>query len=99
MIVIDVHARDVVQQLIDNNIDDPEDFDWTSHLRFYWENDSVKARICDAEVEYSYEYLGIGSRLVITPLTDRCYRTLMTALQFNLVRPTIPRLSILGSVC
>lgn len=81
---IDVHAKDVVSELIKDEIEDIEDFDWKSQLRYNWENDQLIVQQITTTVQYGYEYLGNSSRLVITPLTDRCYRTLMSALQLSL---------------
>lgn len=74
LIVVEVHSRDVVQKLIDNNIVNDKDFDWISQLRYYWEDDDLRVKIVNANFKYGYEYLGNTGRLVITPLTDRWYK-------------------------
>ena len=78
---IDVHARDVVQRLIDERVESGSCFQWQSQLRYHM-NDKTRetqVNICDAEIRYNYEYIGNCGCLCITPLTDRCYITLTQA--------------------
>ena len=91
---IDVHNRDVVASMYANKVMDAESFDWLAQLRYYLcEAGSITSRetgepterlecqvkIVNSCLLYAFEYLGNSDRLVITPLTDRCYRTLMGA--------------------
>lgn len=54
-------------------------------MRYYFiaENNSITVKIINAVMAYCNEYLGNSSRLVITDLTDRCYRTLCGAIHLN----------------
>ena len=82
VITVHVHQRDTSEDLLKKRVKDPADFEWMKQARFYWNNElnTVIISICDVDFEYSYEYLGVKERLVITPLTDICYVTLSQAL-------------------
>jgi dynein heavy chain 1, cytosolic len=85
-----VRQRDVVRHLIDSKVSDPSDFRWLYHLRYNYNPNAptlaekLTVLLSNAKFNYGFEYLGIGERLVQTPLTDKCYLTLTQALHFRL---------------
>ncbi len=86
LLIIDVHSRDIVDSFIRESILNAKEFAWESQLRFYWDRDVDDCVIkqCTGFFRYGYEYMGLNGRLVITPLTDRCYMTITQALTFKL---------------
>jgi dynein heavy chain len=86
MIIISVHERDIVDRFVRDSILTAKEFEWESQLRFYWRNNfnDIHIEQCTGKFRYGYEYQGLTTRLVITPLTDRCVMTLTTALTFYL---------------
>ena len=84
MAVIDVHARDVVDRLMKDGINNPQSFEWIRNLRYYWRDSDVHVEMVTSRRTFCHEYLGNSFRLVVTPLTEKCYMTCMTALDLTL---------------
>ena len=88
LITHEVHNKDIILDLSDKRVETLEDFNWRKCLRYYIDEDSQGSRVnvcqVNAKLDYGNEYMGVTSRLVITPLTDRCWLTITGALHIKL---------------
>ena len=82
ILIIEVHSRDTIDVLMKAGTASANDFQWLQQLRCYWDKelDACLFRITNTFTPYGHEYQGNNGRLVVTPLTDRAYMTLTTAL-------------------
>ncbi|ROK76652.1 Dynein heavy chain 9, axonemal [Anabarilius grahami] len=76
---IDVHARHVVDRIVGQKVENSQAFLWLSQLRHRWDERERSAQT-SATPRSSIHSMGNTPRLVITPLTDRCYVTLTQSL-------------------
>ena len=89
-----VHYKDILGSLIESELEYEEDFVWQKQLRAYFlstdtisrdeRNLAVKIKQLKYEFDYGYEYFGPSTRIVISPLTDRVWLTMSSALQIKL---------------
>lgn len=57
--------RDIVEDLIANQLTSISDFDWQKYIRYYWNDDEISCHVCcgirlkkDDGIEYGFEYRG-----------------------------------------
>lgn len=84
-----IHNIAVVDDLLSDNIvqtRQPNDWMWFKQLRYSLEasnNAPTLVGMCDAFFDYTYEYQGNAPKLVHTPLTDKCYLTLVMGMKLG----------------
>lgn len=67
LITVEVHARDVIEKLIKAGVSSPNDFEWASQLRFYWDRN---ANDCSAKQVGSSLSEEVQCRPGMLPVTE-----------------------------
>lgn len=70
------HCKSVAETL---QATQPSDFKRQMQLRYAWSENDCYIEMLNTRIKYGYEYLGSCDRLVVTPLTERYQRVLLTA--------------------
>ena len=85
-----VHQKEVTTQLVNEKVSSRDQFPWLYHMRFYFNQkeqnflEQLGIQMANGRFFYGFEYLGVGEKLVQTPLTDKCYLTLTQALHWRM---------------
>eukprot|EP00917_Polyrhabdina_sp_WS-2016_P007442 GHVP01016658.1.p1 GENE.GHVP01016658.1~~GHVP01016658.1.p1 ORF type:complete len:4656 (-),score=837.71 GHVP01016658.1:4666-18633(-) len=85
-----VFQRDVIDKLTQKKVSSIKDFTWLENLRLVYDSKvedcrkRLSVKISNCSFLYGFEYLGVGEKLVRTPLTNKTYRTLAQALHMRL---------------
>ena len=81
LILDTIHNIDIISQLQENEVKNINEWIWKKQLRYYLDkNKKCIIKMNNAEFNYTYEYQGNITKLVHTPLTDKCYLTLTQAM-------------------
>ena len=86
MLVIELlHERDSIERMVVAGVDSADSFEWLRLVRAHaGSGDGPAVAIAGATFDHGLEWYGANERVVRTPLTDRCYLTLATALSLGL---------------
>ncbi|KAI8435550.1 hypothetical protein MSG28_003843 [Choristoneura fumiferana] len=57
LIVIDVHGRSILEEMVEKNVRDITDFNWISQLRYYWRGEHPVCSMITTDVDYGFETL------------------------------------------
>lgn len=80
LLILQIQAQNILNRLIEKNVETSDDFDWIGQMRYYFDGNKIEIATLLSKLLYGFEYIGNKSRMIVTPLTDRCYRAIFVAL-------------------
>jgi len=83
-VVIMLGHKDIISLLLEKNIAKQTDFEWLTQLKYYCNDGIIEVSIFNATIKYGYEYNFYQQNIINTPLTDRCFRTILQAYHYHL---------------
>jgi len=83
-IIIMLGHKDVISLLLEKDITKQTDFEWLAQLKYYCNDKIIEISVFNATIKYGYEYNFYQQNIVNTPLTDRCFRTILEAYHYHL---------------
>lgn len=84
IVVNDINKRTLLETILEKGCINLNQFDWESSIKYYYKDHICTVQMMNSKIPYGYEYLGNPHPLISTPLTDRCFRTLINAYYLQL---------------
>ena len=86
MITLQMYQKEAFDELVKQKVKELNDFGWQKQIRSTWkeQEDHCVVQMMDNPMRYQNEFFGCKERLVVTPLTSRCYITIFQALSMHL---------------
>ncbi|KAL0118616.1 hypothetical protein PUN28_009352 [Cardiocondyla obscurior] len=84
LITVMLAHKEIIKLLLKNNTVERTDFEWVAQLKYYFNNKIIEISLFDTTIKYGYEYNYYQQNIVNTPLTDRCFRTILQAYRYHL---------------
>ncbi|XP_012535785.2 dynein heavy chain 7, axonemal-like [Monomorium pharaonis] len=84
LIIVMLAHKEIIKLLMERNTVKHTDFEWVAQLRYYCNDKGIKVSVFNTTITYGYEYNYYQQNIVNTPLTDRCFRTILQAYHYHL---------------